>query len=75
MTKKRFQIQGMHCVGCAMTIDGVVEDLPGVKSASTNYARQVADIEYDEKKVSEGQIIEAITSAGYQAQAAGAEKR
>ena len=75
LTKKRFQIQGMHCVGCAMTIDGAVEDLPGVKSASTNYARQVADIEYDEKKVSEGQIIAAIQTAGYQAQAAGAEKR
>ena len=73
--KKRFQIQGMHCVGCAMTIDGAVEDLPGVKSASTNYARQVADIEFDERKVSESQIIAAIQSAGYQAQAASAEKR
>ena len=67
MTKKRFQIQGMHCVGCAMTVDGAVEDLPGVKSATTNYARQVADVEYDEKKVTDSQIITAIQAAGYKA--------
>ncbi len=67
MVKQRFQIQGMHCVGCAMTVDGVVEDLSGVKSATTNYARQTADVEYDEGKVTETQIIAAIMDAGYTA--------
>jgi len=67
MIKKKFQIQGMHCVGCAMTVDGAVEDLTGVRSATTNYARQVAEIEYDEKKVTEAQIIAAIQTAGYKA--------
>ena len=65
--KQRFQIQGMHCVGCAMTVDGAVEDLPGVKSANTNYARQTADVEFDEKKVTATQIIAAIEQAGYKA--------
>lgn len=67
MTRKRFQIQGMHCVGCAMTVDGAIEDLPGVKSASTHYARQTADVEYDENKVTEAQIITAVEQAGYKA--------
>lgn len=67
MMKKRFQIQGMHCVGCAMTVDGAIEDLPGVKSTSTNYARQTVDVEYDEKKVTEAQIITAVKQAGYKA--------
>ena len=67
MIKKKFQIQGMHCVGCAMTVDGAVEDLSGVKSATTNYARQVAEVEYDEKKVTEAEIMNAIQSAGYKA--------
>ena len=57
----------MHCVGCAMTVDGAIEDLPGVKSASTNYARQTSDVEYDEKKVTEAQIITAVKQAGYTA--------
>lgn len=69
MVKRRFQIQGMHCVGCAMTVDGAIEDLPGVKTASTNYARQVVDVEYDEKKTDEAQIIDAVQKAGYKAAA------
>lgn len=68
MIKKRLQVQGMHCVGCAMTIDGAVEDLPGVKSATTNYARQVVEVEYDESQMTEAQIMAAIKAAGYAAQ-------
>lgn len=67
MVKKRFQIKGMHCVGCAMTIDGALEEVPGVKSASTNYARQFADVEYDEREVTDEQIINAVRAAGYSA--------
>ncbi|MBZ0277801.1 MAG: heavy-metal-associated domain-containing protein [Anaerolineae bacterium] len=69
MAKQRFQVQGMHCVGCAMTIDGALEDLPGVKSASTNYARQVVDVEYDEQKITVAQIISVVKEAGYTAAA------
>jgi P-type Cu+ transporter len=67
MTKQKFQIQGMSCVGCAMTVDEAVENLPGVRSASTNYARQVAEVEYDEHKVNTQQIVKAIEEAGYKA--------
>lgn len=70
MIKQQFKIQGMHCVGCAMTIDGAVEDLPGVKSASTNYKRAVAVVEYDEKKVTTAEILQAIQDAGYSGTAA-----
>ncbi len=58
----------MHCVGCAMTIDGALEDLPGVKWAKTNYARQIAEVEYDERKVTDARLVEAIQLAGYQAE-------
>lgn len=75
MIKKRFQINGMHCVGCAMTVDGAVEDLPGVKAATTNYARQVADVEFDEQRVTESQILDAILAAGYSAQVMSGERK
>jgi copper chaperone CopZ len=71
MTRQHFQIQGMHCVGCAMIIDGALEDLPGVKSANTNFARQTVDIEYDEGQVSDDEIVSAIHAAGYMATAPG----
>ena len=67
MFKTKFQIQGMHCVSCAMSVDNAIEDLPGVKSATMQYARQVSEVEYDEQQVTEAQIIEAIRAAGYQA--------
>lgn len=67
MFKKKFQIQGMHCVSCAMSVDNAIEDLPGVKSATTQYARQVSEVEYDEQQVTEAQIIAAIREAGYEA--------
>lgn len=67
--KKQFQVQGMHCVGCAMTIDGALEDLPGVHEASTSYAKQVVEVIYDDQKVTEEQLIEAVHQAGYRATA------
>lgn len=65
IAKKRFQIRGMHCVGCAMTIDGALEDVPGVKSATTNYARQVVDVVYDDSQVTEELMVGAVEDAGY----------
>ncbi len=67
MTKKQFRIQGMHCVGCAMTVDGALEDLSGVQSATTSYAKQIVDVVYDETKVTETKLIEAVHQAGYTA--------
>ncbi len=66
-TRKRFAIQGMHCVGCAMTIDDALESLPGVEKVATHYARQVVDVEYDATRVSEAEIVAAIARAGYRA--------
>jgi copper chaperone CopZ len=75
ITKKRFQIQGMHCVGCAMTVDGVLEDLAGVTSAKANYARQVVQVEYDEREITDTQIVAAIQSVGYTAKLPDSELR
>ena len=65
MVKKRFQVDGMKCVGCTMAVEGALEDLEGVKAANANYAKQYADVEYDETKVSEEDIAGAVALAGY----------
>lgn len=70
MTKQKFTVKGMHCVGCAMTIDGALEDMAAVRSATTNYARQVVEVEYDEKRLTPEEIMAAIKAAGYTAQPA-----
>lgn len=67
MTKIKLKIDGMHCTSCAMNIDGELEDTEGVKSASTNYAKQYTEVEFDEEKVDEKKIVEIIKSVGYTA--------
>ena len=67
IVKKKLKIDGMHCTSCAMTIDFDLEDLEGVKSAKTNYAKQESEIEFDEEKLKTEIIIQTIQKAGYQA--------
>lgn len=67
MLKKSFQIEGMHCTSCALGIDEELEELKGIKSVKTSYARQRTEVEFDEKLLTEPMIIAAITKAGYKA--------
>lgn len=67
MQKKKFKIEGMHCTSCAINIDGELEEMDGIKSSSTSYAKQETEVEYDEEKISDKKIIEAIKKAGYKA--------
>jgi|JRYC01.1.fsa_nt_gb copper chaperone CopZ len=66
--KKKLKIEGMHCSSCAMNIDFDLEDLEGVKTAKTSYAKQESEVEYDEDKVKIEDIIESIEKTGYKAQ-------
>lgn len=40
-------IEGMHCNGCALGLEGALEDLSFVKSASVSYETKKAVIECD----------------------------
>lgn len=65
--KKKLKISGMHCTSCAMNIDFDLEDLEGVKSVKTNYAKQESEIEFDEEKVKMEEVFKVIQKLGYQA--------
>lgn len=67
MTKKKFKIEGMHCSSCAMTIDMDLEDLEGIKSAKTSYAKSEVEVEFDPAKVNEELILETVKKSGYTA--------
>ena len=67
--KKKLKIDGMHCSSCAMNIDFDLEDLEGVKSAKTNYAKQECEVEYDEETLKTEIIIQTVEKTGYQAKA------
>ena len=65
MKKIKLDIEGMHCSSCAMNIDFDLEDLDGVKSAKTSYAKQFTEVEFDDSKVSESEIAAQIKKTGY----------
>ena len=65
MKKLKFKIDGMHCSSCAMSIDFDLEDLDGVKSAKTSYAKQETEVEFEEEKISEEDVEKQINKTGY----------
>ncbi len=67
MDKKKFKITGMHCSSCSLTIDMDLEDLPGVKSSSTSYAKAETEVEFDSDKVTDNLILETNKKSGYTA--------
>lgn len=68
IVKKKLKIDGMHCSSCAMNIDMDLEDVEGVKSVRTSYAKQECEVEFEEDKASVDTIIQTIQKTGYQAQ-------
>lgn len=65
--RRLFKITDMHCTSCAMNIDFDLEDLEGIKSAKTSYAKQMCEIEFDEEKVDTDVILQTIKKSGYSA--------
>jgi copper chaperone CopZ len=59
------KIDGMHCTSCSLSIDGELEDLDGVISATTSYAKSETKINYDPKKVTTDKIKKTIESLDY----------
>lgn len=64
--KLTVSIKGMHCTSCAINIDGVVEDIEGVLSANTSYAKSTTTIHYNPEQTNTNTILKAIKAAGYE---------
>ena len=57
----------MHCSACALTIDMDLEDLDGVRSVKTSYAKSECEVEFDSGKLDGQQILATIKKSGYTA--------
>jgi copper chaperone CopZ len=65
LVKKKFVIEGMHCSSCAMNIDFGLEDINGVKSATTSYAKQECVVEFDPEFVNQKKLTDEVGLIGY----------
>ena len=63
--KKIFRVPDMECPNCAMHLEGLEDDLPGIKRVSASYRKQVMEVEFDEAKLTVDQIILAANAIGY----------
>ena len=59
------RIKGMSCASCALRVEEAIKSLDGVREVSVNLALETARIKYDDSHVAKGDIIAAVTGAGY----------
>ena len=62
---EQFAVTGMTCAACSAHVEKAVSRLSGVQSAPVNLMLGSMTVTYDEKAVTEGDIIAAVKAAGY----------
>ena len=65
LKKKTLNIEGMHCASCVSAVEKSLSKLEGVEDASVNLATETASVSFDESKISDDDLIEAVEDAGY----------
>ena len=63
--KTILSIQGMHCAGCAASVEKHLKKLDGVMDAVVNLAAETASVTYDSARTSLKHMGEAVKKAGY----------
>jgi len=62
---KTLDISGMTCANCALRIEKGLAKLPGVQSATVNFAMETASVQYDAAVCDLPQLIGKIEQLGY----------
>lgn len=64
-TTVTLQLSGLHCSSCSLNIDGELEEMTGVMSSHTSYAKQQSVITYDPTIVDPSAFRVVIEGLGY----------
>ena len=63
MNTKSLKIEGMSCHHCVMALRKSFEMVDGVDNANVEVGK--VDVTFDEGKVDEGKLVDAVTRAGF----------
>lgn len=66
MEKRAYKVPDMHCPNCKMRLEGLEDELPGIRQIYASYHQQTLNVEFDERLVSEAEILQTAKSMGYQ---------
>ena len=61
------KVKGMTCSGCVAAVERVLSELTGVEKVGVSLERGEARVEYDQSRVTESDLRDAIEDAGYEA--------
>lgn len=64
-------VKGMHCDGCARTIETLLGRLPGVRKAEASFEERQARILHDQRQAPEADLVAAIAKGGFEASVVG----
>ena len=70
MAKLTFAVKGMHCAGCAASVERAVRKLPGAAEVYVNFAADRLTLDAA-PELSAGQVVEAVRAAGFTAEPLG----
>ena len=63
--KTIFHVPDMVCPSCALHLEGLGDELPGVARISASYRKLTLEVEFDEARLAPGEIIAAAAALGY----------
>lgn len=63
--KQKFDVTGMTCSACSSRVEKCVSKLAGAEQVSVNLLTNSMQVVYDDSQLSDRQIIDAVTKAGY----------
>lgn len=65
MHSVKLKLEGMHCDGCAATIQALIERIGGVRKVAVSFGDGEARVLYDPQSIVEDQLTAAIEKAGF----------
>ena len=65
MKTEKFRVTGMTCAACQANVEKAACKLEGVEAAQVNLLSEQLTVTFDNRKLSEQNIIDAVNNIGY----------
>lgn len=65
MKKQTYKVLNMECPACAMRLEGLEDDLPGIQSICASYRKAELEVVFDEQTLEESALLAAAKKLGY----------
>lgn len=62
-----FNVEGMSCASCSVAVRTALKKVDGVKNAKVSVSDKRATVDYDPRKATPQQLVDAVNNLGYRA--------